>query len=76
MTILSALFPALTHTMKNKEMSMNDYRAMYAEYCLEVGDHAHWARDAGIDLRPESFTDFVVWRKRVEKYFENNKDSS
>ena len=55
---------------------MNDYRAMYAEYCLEVGDHAHWARDAGIDLRPESFTDFVVWRKRVEKYFENNKDSS
>ena len=55
---------------------MDDYKEMYAEYCLEVGDHALWARDAGIDLRPESFTDFVVWRKRVEKYFENNKDSS
>ena len=62
--------------MRTKEMAMDDYKEMYAEYCLEVGDHALRARDAGIDLRPESFTDFVVWRKRVEKYFENNKDSS
>ena len=45
-------------------MTMNDYRAMYAEYCLEAGD------------RTESFIEFVAWRKRVEKYFENNKDSS
>ena len=25
---------------------------------------------------PASFTEFVAWRKRVEKYFDNNEDSS
>ena len=57
--------------MRNKEMTMNDYRAMYAEYCFEVGDRSRLG--AGT---PESFTEFVAWRKRVEKYFDNNEDSS
>ena len=48
---------------------MDDYRAMYAEYCMEAG-HGYAI------MTPEGFTNFVAWRKRVEKYFENNKDSS
>jgi hypothetical protein len=56
--------------MRNKEMSMNDYRVMYAEYCLGAG--ASYATMA----MARSFTKFVAWRKRVEKYFENRPDSS
>ena len=52
-------------------MTMNDYREMYAEYCMEVGDRSRLGPG-----RPESFTEFVAWRKRVEKYFENSPDSS
>ena len=52
---------------------MNDYRAMYAEYCLEAGDRS---RLTSRRVAPIHFTEFVAWRKRVEKYFENNKDSS
>ena len=50
---------------------MNDYRAMYAEYCFEAGDRSRLGPGT-----PQGFTEFVAWRKRVEKYFENNKDSS
>ena len=59
--------------MRNEEMTMNDYRAMYAEYCLEAGDRS---RLTSRRVAPIHFTEFVAWRKRVEKYFENNKDSS
>jgi hypothetical protein len=38
---------------------MNDYREMYAEYCMEVGDRSRLGPG-----RPESFTEFVAWRKR------------
>ena len=57
--------------MRTKEMTMNDYRAMYAEYCLEAGDRSRLGQGT-----PQGFTEFVAWRKRVEEYFENNKDSS
>ena len=40
-------------------MTMNDYREMYAEYCMEVGDRSRLGPG-----RPESFTEFVAWRKR------------
>ncbi len=50
---------------------MNDYKEMYAEYCLKAGDRSRLGPGT-----PESFEEFVAWRKRVEKYFENNKDSS
>ena len=62
--------------MKTKEMTMNDYRTMYAEYCLEAGEGGAPAVCRLGPGTPESFTEFVAWRKRVEKYFENNKDSS
>ena len=67
--------------MRNKEMSMNDYRVMYAEYCLEAGaSYSTMAVARGL-------TKFIAWRKRkdfksfmtkkmVEKYFENRPDSS
>ena len=56
----------------HKEMSMDDYKEMYAEYCIEndlVGA-------PGIRLQGVGFNRFVAWRKRVEKYFENISDSS
>ena len=44
--------------MRNKEMSMNDYRVMYAEYCLGAGaSYATMAMARG-------FTKFVAWRKK------------
>ncbi len=43
---------------------MNDYKAMYAEYCME----------GGFQISPEGFTEFVAWRKRVEKYFDGFED--
>jgi hypothetical protein len=45
---------------------MNDYKAMYAEYCLKAGDRSR--------LGPG--TTAWMMKSRVEKYFENNKDSS
>ena len=64
--------------MRNKEMTMNDYRAMYAEYCMEGADRSRLGSGpVGLGpWPPESFTEFVAWRKRVEKYFDNNEDSS
>jgi len=54
---------------------MNDYKAMYAEYCLKAGDRSRLG-----PATPISFEEFwIAWRKRSawpEKYFENNKDSS
>ena len=44
--------------MRNKEMSMNDYRVMYAEYCLGTG--ASYATMA----IARCFTKFVAWRKK------------
>ena len=61
--------------MRNKEMTMDDYRAMYAEYCLEAGHPTLMAAWAPC-YSTKSFADFVAWRKRVEKYFDNNEDSS
>ena len=52
--------------MRNKEMSMNDYREMYKECCLEEN----------ATMTPEGFMSFVAWRKNVEKYFDNNEVSS
>ena len=40
---------------------MNRYEFMYAEYCNDLGD----------DQTAAGFADFVAWRKRVEKFFEN-----
>ena len=57
--------------MRTKEMTMDAYKVMYAEYCMEVGDRSRLGPGT-----PESFTEFVAWRKRVEKYFDNNEDSS
>ena len=54
---------------------MNDYRPMYAEYCLEPGHPTLMAAWAPC-YSTKSFADFVAWRKRVEKYFDNNEDSS
>ena len=56
--------------MRTKEMTMNDYRAMYAEYCLEADVRERY----GIDHM--DFVDFVAWRKRAEKYLRDNSDSS
>ncbi len=50
---------------------MNDYKAMYVEYRLKAGNRSRLGPGT-----PLSFKEFVAWRKRVEKYFENNKDSS
>ena len=58
--------------MRTKEMPMDDYKVMYAEYCM-VWAYAGAAPAPGAS---ESFTEFVAWRKRVEKYFDNNEDSS
>ena len=39
---------------------------MYGEACTEEG----------VTMTHEGFKNFVAWRKRVEKYFDNNEDSS
>ena len=58
------------------EMTEQEYRDMYAEYCMEGGER----------MTDRGFTEFKAWRKRfvrevraiiaVEKYFDNMKDSS
>ena len=58
--------------MRNKEMSMNDYREMYKECCIEEN----------ATMTPEGFMSFVAWRKNVEKHFDqwvienNNEEAS
>ena len=58
--------------MRNKEMTMTDSSdhehmlMMYHEACIE--ENATMTHDG--------FMNFVAWRKRVEKYFDNNEDSS
>ena len=39
---------------------------MYGEACMEENTK----------MTLEGFKNFVAWRKRVEKYFDNNEDSS
>ena len=47
-------------------MNEQEYRVMYAEYCTD-GLYA---------MSSEGFAEFVTWRKRVEKYFDNSSESS
>ena len=47
-------------------MNEEELREMYAEYCMESGSR----------LTERSFEECKAWRKRVEKYFDNMKDSS
>ena len=47
-------------------MTTEEYKEMYRENCLE----------GGFAMSSEGFAEFVAYRKRVEKYFENNPDSS
>ena len=47
-------------------MTTEEYREMYREYCME----------GGFVMSSEGFVEFVTWRKGVEKYFDNMKDSS
>ena len=49
--------------MRNEEIVLKE---MYAEHCMESGSV----------MTPEGFVEFVEWRKNVDKYFENNPDSS
>jgi hypothetical protein len=45
-------------------MNEQEYRVMYAEYCT----------DGLFAMSSEGFAEFVTWRKRVEKYFDNSSD--
>jgi len=47
-------------------MTIEEYKEMYRENCLE----------GGFAMSSEGFAEFVAYRKRVEKYFEKMKDSS
>jgi hypothetical protein len=47
-------------------MNEQEYRVMYAEYCT----------DGLFAMSSEGFAEFVTWRKRVEKYFDNSSESS
>ena len=49
-----------------RPMNEQEYRDMYAEYCMESG--VRWT-DRG-------FVEFKAWRKRVEDLFEKRADSS
>ena len=49
-----------------RPMTEQEYRDMYAEYCMESGER--WT-DRG-------FMEFMAWRKRVEDLFEKRADSS
>ena len=58
--------------MRNKEMTMTDISdhehmlVMYGEACIEEN----------ATMTHEGFMNFVAWRKRVEKYFDNNEEAS
>jgi len=49
-----------------RPMTEKEYRDMYAEYCMESGER----------MTVRGFREFMAWRKNVEKYFDNMKDSS
>ena len=46
------------------EMNEQEYRDMYAEYCMESGER----------MTDRGFMEFKAWRKRVEKLFEKDAD--
>ena len=48
------------------EMNEQEYRDMYAEYCMESGER----------MNDRGFMEFKAWRERVEKLFEESADSS
>ena len=45
-------------------MNEQEYRDMYAEYCMESGTR----------MTDRGFREFKAWRKRVEKLFEKDAD--
>ncbi len=45
-------------------MNEQEYRDMYAEYCMESGTR----------MTDRGFTEFKAWRERVEKLFEKDAD--
>ena len=47
-------------------LTEEEYREMYTEYAMESGSR----------MTEGGFEEFKAWRKRVEKYFNNMKDSS
>ena len=47
-------------------MTTEEYKEMYRENCFE----------GGFAVSSEGFAEFVAYRKRVEKYFDNMKDSA
>ena len=47
-------------------MTIEEYKEMYRENCFE----------GGFAMSSEGFAEFVTWRKRVEKYFDNSSESS
>ena len=47
-------------------MTEEEYRDMYREHCMEGGSH----------MTEHGFEEFKAYRKRVEKYFDNMKDSA
>ena len=48
------------------EMNEQEYRDMYAEYCMESGTR----------MTDRGFTEFKAWRKRVEDLFEKREEST
>jgi hypothetical protein len=50
--------------IKDIEMTTEELKEMYAEYCME----------GGFQISPEGFAEFVEWRKDVEKYFRFTED--
>ena len=47
-------------------MNEQEYRDMYAEYCMESGER----------MTDRGLMEFKAWRKRVEDLFDNSSDSS
>ena len=49
-----------------RPMNEQEYRDMYAEYCMESGER----------MTDRGFMEFMAWRKRVEDLFEKRAESS
>jgi len=49
-----------------RPMNEQEYRDMYAEYCMESGTR----------MTDRGFMEFKAWRKRVEELFEKRAESS
>ena len=47
-----------------RPMNEQEYRDMYAEYCMESGTR----------MTDRGFREFMAWRKRVEDLFEERAD--